>query len=482
METLMETQTYNYKVVRQFAIMTVVWGIVGMLVGVIIAAQLFAPSLNLAEVGPWFHFGRLRPLHTNAVIFAFGGCGLFATSYYVVQRTCNVRLFGGNILPAITFWGWQLVIVLAAITLPLGLTQGKEYAELEWPIDILIALVWVTYAVVFFGTIATRKIKHIYVANWFYGAFILAVALLHIVNNLSVPAGLMKSYPIYSGAIDAMVQWWYGHNAVGFFLTAAFLGMMYYFVPKQAGRPVYSYRLSVVHFWALIFTYMWAGPHHLHYTALPDWTQSLGMVLSLILFAPSWGGMINGIMTLSGAWHKLRTDPILKFLVVSLSFYGMSTFEGPMMSIKTVNALSHYTDWTVGHVHSGALGWVGFITIGSIYYLIPRLWGKKEMYSTKLIEAHFWIATIGVVLYIASMWISGVMQGLMWGALNDDGTLTYSFVEAVKGSMPFYMIRFFGGLLYLSGMVLMAYNVYRTVVSGKAVDAEIPAVSQTQHH
>ncbi|MFV2029314.1 MULTISPECIES: cytochrome-c oxidase, cbb3-type subunit I [Neisseria] len=478
----METQTYNYKVVRQFAIMTVVWGIVGMLVGVIIAAQLFAPSLNLAEVGPWFHFGRLRPLHTNAVIFAFGGCGLFATSYYVVQRTCNVRLFGGNILPAITFWGWQLVIVLAAITLPLGLTQGKEYAELEWPIDILIALVWVTYAVVFFGTIATRKIKHIYVANWFYGAFILAVALLHIVNNLSVPAGLMKSYPIYSGAIDAMVQWWYGHNAVGFFLTAAFLGMMYYFVPKQAGRPVYSYRLSVVHFWALIFTYMWAGPHHLHYTALPDWTQSLGMVLSLILFAPSWGGMINGIMTLSGAWHKLRTDPILKFLVVSLSFYGMSTFEGPMMSIKTVNALSHYTDWTVGHVHSGALGWVGFITIGSIYYLIPRLWGKKEMYSTKLIEAHFWIATIGVVLYIASMWISGVMQGLMWGALNDDGTLTYSFVEAVKGSMPFYMIRFFGGLLYLSGMVLMAYNVYRTVVSGKAVDAEIPAVSQTQHH
>ena len=478
----METQTYNYKVVRQFAIMTVVWGIVGMLVGVIAAAQLFAPALDLSNIGPWFHFGRIRPLHTNAVIFAFGGCGLFATSYYVVQRTCNTRLFGGNFLPAFTFWGWQLVIVCAVILLPLGYTQGKEYAELPWPVDILITLVWVAYAVVFFGTIAKRKIKHIYVANWFYGAFILAVALLHIVNNLVVPSGLFWSYPIYSGAIDAMVQWWYGHNAVGFFLTAAFLGMMYYFVPKQAGRPVYSYRLSVVHFWALIFTYMWAGPHHLHYTALPDWTQSLGMVLSLILFAPSWGGMINGIMTLSGAWHKLRTDPVLKFLVVSLSFYGMSTFEGPMMSIKTVNALSDYTDWTVGHVHSGALGWVGFVTIGSMYYLIPRLFGTKEMYSTKLVELHFWVATVGVVLYISSMWISGVMQGLMWGALNTDGTLTYSFVESVKQSMPFYMIRFAGGLLYLSGMIVMAYNVYRTVIMGKPVDAVIPAVAQSEHH
>ncbi|WP_027008914.1 cytochrome-c oxidase, cbb3-type subunit I [Conchiformibius kuhniae] len=478
----METQTYNYKVVRQFAIMTVVWGIVGMLVGVIAAAQLRWPELNLSQIGPWFHFGRIRPLHTNAVIFAFGGCGLFATSYYIVQRTCNVRLFGGNILPAITFWGWQLVIVLAAITLPLGYTSGKEYAELEWPIDILIAVIWVIYAIVFFGTIATRKIKHIYVANWFYGAFILAVALLHIVNSLAVPAGPMKSYSVYSGAIDAMVQWWYGHNAVGFFLTAAFLGMMYYFVPKQAGRPVYSYRLSVVHFWALIFTYMWAGPHHLHYTALPDWTQSLGMVLSLILFAPSWGGMINGIMTLSGAWSKLRTDPILKFLVVSLSFYGMSTFEGPMMSIKTVNALSHYTDWTVGHVHSGALGWVGFVTIGSIYYLIPRLFGRREMYSVKLIDAHFWIATIGVVLYITSMWISGVMQGSMWSQLNPDGTLTYSFVQSVSASMPYYAIRALGGLLYLSGMFLMAYNVYRTIAAGKPVDAQIPAVTPIQHH
>ncbi len=476
----METQTYNYKVVRQFAVMTVVWGIVGMLVGVIIAAQLYMPVLNLTEIGPWFTFGRLRPLHTNAVIFAFGGCGLFATSYYVVQRTCNVRLISDK-LAAFTFWGWQLVIVSVAITYPLGLTFGKEYAEAIWPIKLLIAIVWVVYAIVFFGTIAIRKNKHIYVANWFYGAFILAVALLHIVNGLSVPATWTRSYPIYAGAVDAMVQWWYGHNAVGFFLTAAFLGMMYYFVPKQAGRPVYSYRLSVVHFWALIFTYMWAGPHHLHYTALPDWTQSVGMVFSIILFAPSWGGMINGIMTLSGAWHKLRTDPILKFLVVSLSFYGMSTFEGPMMAIKTVNALSHYTDWTIGHVHSGALGWVGFITIGSIYYLLPRLFGQTSMHSTKLIEAHFWIATIGVVLYIAAMWIAGVMQGLMWRALNDDGTLTYAFIDSIKATMPYYLIRLVGGILYLSGMLIMCYNMIKTIQAGKPVDAEIPNTSISQH-
>ncbi|QZA79695.1 cytochrome-c oxidase, cbb3-type subunit I [Deefgea piscis] len=471
----MENQaTYNYKVVRQFAIMTVVWGIVGMLVGVIIAAQMFWPELNF---GPYFHFGRLRPLHTNAVIFAFGGCGLFATSYYVVQRTCNVRLISDK-LAAFHFWGWQLVILLAAITLPLGYTQGKEYAELAWPIDILITVVWVCYAIVFFGTIAKRKVKHIYVANWFYGAFILAVALLHIVNSLVLPVwGTMDSYPIYSGAVDAMVQWWYGHNAVGFFLTAGFLGMMYYFVPKQAGRPIYSYRLSVVHFWALSFTYMWAGPHHLHYTALPDWTQSLGMVFSLILLAPSWGGMINGIMTLSGAWHKLRTDPILKFLVTALSFYGMSTFEGPMMAIKSVNALSHYTDWTVGHVHSGALGWVAMITIGSIYYLIPRLFGRDQMFSVKLIEVHFWMATLGTVLYIASMWIAGVTQGLMWSALNSDGTLAYSFIEAVKASYPYYFIRFLGGVMFLSGMLLMFYNVIRTISEGKAVDAPIPAVA-----
>ena len=463
--------TYNYKVVRQFAIMTVVWGIVGMLVGVIAAAQLVWPELNFAE---WFHFGRLRPLHTNAVIFAFGGCALFATSYYVVQRTGHTTLFAPK-LAQFTFWGWQLVIVLAAISLPLGFTQGKEYAELEWPIDLLIAVVWVSYAIVFFGTVATRRTSHIYVANWFFGAFILTVALLHIVNSMAIPVTLTKSYSAYAGVQDAMIQWWYGHNAVGFFLTAGFLGMMYYFVPKQAERPVYSYRLSVVHFWALIFTYMWAGPHHLHYTALPDWTQSVGMVFSLILLAPSWGGMINGIMTLSGAWHKLRTDPILKFLITSLSFYGMSTFEGPMMSVKTVNALSHYTDWTVGHVHSGALGWVAMVSIGSIYYLLPRMYGKTEMYSTKLITTHFWVATIGVVLYIASMWIAGVMQGLMWRATNPDGTLTYSFVESVKASYPFWSIRLLGGVLFLGGMFIMFYNMLKTISGRQAYDAPVVA-------
>jgi len=468
--------TYNDKVVRQFAVMTVIWGIVGMLVGVIIAAQLVWPELNM---GPWLHFGRLRPLHTNAVIFAFGGSALFATSYWCVQRTSHARLWGGPLVP-FTFWGWQIVIVLAAITLPLGITTSKEYAELEWPIDILITLVWVSYALVFFGTIAVRKVSHIYVANWFFGAFIIAVALLHIVNSMEVPVSLTKSYSMYSGVQDAMIQWWYGHNAVGFFLTAGFLGMMYYFVPKQAGRPVYSYRLSVVHFWALIFTYMWAGPHHLHYTALPDWTQSVGMVFSLILLAPSWGGMINGIMTLSGAWHKLRDDPILKFLITSLSFYGMSTFEGPMMSIKTVNALSHYTDWTVGHVHSGALGWVAMVSIGSIYYLLPKLFGKSEMYSTKLVTAHFWIATIGTVLYIASMWIAGVMQGLMWRAVNADGTLAYSFVESVKGSYPFWAIRWLGGVLFLSGMLIMAYNMFKTMAGGKVQD--LPVVAPVGHH
>ena len=465
--------TFNYRVVRQFSIMTVVWGIVGMLVGVVVAAQLLWPDLTYGI--PWLSYGRLRPLHTNAVIFAFGGSALFASSFYVVQRTCQVRLFSDG-LAAFVFWGWQAVIVLAAITLPLGFTSGKEYAELEWPIDILITIVWVAYAIVFFGTIFLRKTPHIYVANWFFGAYILTIAILHIVNNAEVPVSFwpMKSYSAYAGVQDAMVQWWYGHNAVGFLLTAGFLGMMYYFVPKQAGRPIYSYRLSVVHFWALIFTYMWAGPHHLHYTALPDWTQSLGMLFSLILLAPSWGGMINGIMTLSGAWHKLRTDPILKFLIVSLSFYGMATFEGPMMSIKTVNALSHYTDWGIGHVHAGALGWVAFISIGSMYYLIPRMFGKTEMWSVRLITAHFWIATIGVVLYIAAMWIAGVMQGLMWRATNPDGTLTYAFVESVKATYPFYAIRLLGGTLFLVGMLIMAYNVLRTAAGGKAVEAAIP--------
>ena len=465
---------YNYKVVKQFAIMTVIWGVVGMLVGVIVAAQLAFPDLT--PHWPFLSYGRLRPLHTNAVIFAFGGCALFATSYYVVQRTCHTRLFS-NGLAAFTFWGWQAVIALAAITLPLGMTSGKEYAELEWPIDLLIAVVWVAYAVVFFGTLFKRRIEHIYVANWFFGAFILTVAILHIVNSAALPVNMTKSYSAYAGVQDAMIQWWYGHNAVGFFLTAGFLGMMYYFMPKQAERPVYSYRLSIVHFWALIFTYMWAGPHHLHYTALPDWAQSLGMVFSLILLAPSWGGMINGVMTLSGAWHKLRTDPILKFLITSISFYGMSTFEGPMMSIKTVNALSHYTDWTVGHVHSGALGWVGMISMGAMYYLLPRLVGKREMHSVKAIEIHFWVATLGIVFYIAAMWIAGVMQGLMWRAVNPDGSLTYAFIESIKATYPYYSIRLLGGVLYLAGMLIMAWNMFMTIRQPKTVDARIPQVA-----
>jgi len=465
---------YNDKVVRQFAVMTVVWGVVGMLVGVYIAALLYWPDLNFNQ--PWLSYGRLRPLHTNAVIFAFGGSALFATSLYVVQRTCHARLISDK-LASFVFWGWQLVIVAAAISLPLGYTQGKEYAELEWPIDILITIVWVAYAVLYFGTIAKRKVKHIYVANWFFGAYIITIALLHIVNNIAIPAGAFKSYSVYSGAVDAMVQWWYGHNAVGFFLTTAFLGMMYYFVPKQAGRPIYSYRLSIVHFWALIAVYMWAGPHHLQYTALPDWAQSLGMVFSLVLLAPSWGGAINGILTLSGVWYKLRTDPILKFLIVSLSFYMMSTFEGPMMSIKTVNSLSHYTDWTIGHVHSGAIGWVAMISIGSIYAMLPRLLNLPKMYSVKLIDTHFWLHTIGLVVYIASMWIAGVTQGLMWRATDpENGTLVYSFVESLVATKPYYLFRLGGGLIVLSGMLLMGWNVFKTFRLAAASTAPQPVL------
>lgn len=466
-----DESTYNMQVVRQFAVMTVVWGIVGMSLGVLIAAQLAWPVLNFDT--PWFSFGRLRPLHTNAVIFAFGGSALMATSLYVVQRTCQTGLFMPN-LAKFVFWGWQAVIVSAVITLPMGFTSTKEYAELEWPIDILIAVVWIAYAAVFFGTIVKRKTSHIYVANWFYGAFIITIALLHIVNSMAVPVSMFKSYSMYAGAMDAMIQWWYGHNAVGFFLTAGFLGMMYYFVPIQAGRPVYSYRLSIVHFWALISIYMWAGAHHLHYSALPDWTQSLGMAFSLILIAPSWGGMLNGVLTLSGAWDKLRSDPIIRFLIVSLSFYAMATFEGPMMSIKTVNALSHNTDWTIGHVHSGALGWVAMITIGAIYVLIPRLFERQAMYSTSLINVHFWLATIGTVFYIVSMWISGITQGLMWRAVNSDGTLTYSFIESVVASWPMHVGRFIGGAIFLAGMFVMAYNVYMTIKREQPRD--LPAV------
>ncbi|MGE6390022.1 cytochrome-c oxidase, cbb3-type subunit I [Psychrobacter pacificensis] len=464
---------YEITIVRFFTIMAVVWGIVGMSLGVFIASQLAWPSLNFDI--PWLTFSHLRPLHTNAVIFAFGGCALFATSYYIVQRTCKTRLFAPY-LAWFTFWGWQAVIVSAVITLPLGLTSTKEYAELEWPIDILIALVWISYAIVFFGTLIKRKTSHIYVANWFFAAFIITIALLHIVNSMAIPVSAFKSYSLFSGATDAMVQWWYGHNAVGFYLTAAFLGMMYYFVPVQIGRPIYSYRLSIVHFWALIAAYMWAGGHHLHYSALPDWTQSLAMVFSIILFAPSWGGMINGVLTLSGSWDKLRTDPIIRFMIVALSFYAMSTFEGPMMSIKTVNALSHNTDWTVGHVHSGALGWVGMITIGSLYVLLPRVYNKPKMYSISLITTHFWLATAGTIFYIVSMWISGIGQGMMWLATNPDGTLVYSFVDTVEFSHFPYIGRAFGGFLYVSGMFVMAYNCYKTLKmpEGKPVDVADP--------
>jgi len=454
----------NMHVVRQFMLATVLWGVVGMTLGVILAAQLIWPELNFDT--PWLTYSRLRPLHTNAVIFAFGTSALMGTSIYIAQKTCHTNLISDK-LAAFVFWGWQLVIVLAVITLPLGMNMSKEYAELEWPVAIVLGIVWIAYLVLFFSTLARRTTEHIYVANWFLGAFIITIAILHVVNNLSVPVSLTKSYSIYSGAVDAMIQWWYGHNAVGFLLTAGFLGMMYYFVPKQADRPVYSYRLSIVHFWALIGLYIWAGPHHLHYTALPDWTQSVGMITSLILFIPSWGGMINGIMTLSGAWEKLRTDPTLRFLIISLSFYGMSTFEGPMMAIKSVNALSHYTDWTIGHVHSGALGWVGMITIGSLYHIIPILFNKKSMYSVKLINIHFWLATVGVIFYTVAMWISGVTQGLMWRAVNADGTLTYAFIEGLQASYPFYFMRLLGGLMYLSGMLIMAYNVIKTVSGTK---------------
>ncbi len=458
------TEQYDYEVIKKFAVMGVVYAVVGFLVGVLIASQLTWPDLNfgIAQLS----FGRLRPLHTSAVIFAFGGSVLFATSYYVVQRTCKARLFS-DFLSAVTFWGWNLVVVLVVITYPLGLTQGKEYAETIWPIDLLITVVWVAYLINFVGTLAKRKEPHIYVANWFYLAFIITVAMLHVVNNLAIPVNLTDSYPVFAGVRDAMVQWWYGHNAVGFFLTAAFLGLMYYFVPKQAERPVYSYRLSIVHFWALAFLYIWAGPHHLHYTALPDWASTLGMTFSLMLLLPSWGGMINGIMTLSGAWHKLRTDPILRFFVVSLSFYGMSTFEGPMMSIKSVNALSHYTDWTIGHVHSGALGWVAMVSFGALYHMIPRLWGTT-IHSVGLINLHFWLSTIGVVIYITAMWISGIMQGLMWRAYDQFGNLTYSFAETVEAMHPYYLIRTLGGVVFLLGALVMVYNVVMTIRNAPA--------------
>ena len=461
---------YNYRVVKQFTWAAIIFGVIGMLVGVIIAAQLRWPTLFGGI--DFLSYGRLRPVHTSGVIFAFGGNALFATSYYIVQRVCSVRLVSDKIA-AFSFYGYQAVLVLGVLSYVLGYSQSKEYAELPWLLDILLAVVWVAYAYVFFFTIGKRKEKHIYVGLWFYGAYIIAVAVLHIFNNLALPIDWLHSYPVYSGAVDAMAQWWYGHNAVGFFLTAAFLGMMYYFVPKRAGRPISSYRLSIGHFWALISIYMWAGPHHLHYTALPDWTQSLGMAFSVILWVPSWGGMINGMMTLSGAWNKLVTDPIIRFLFVALSFYGMSTFEGPMMAIKEVNALSHYTEWTVGHVHSGALGWVAMITMGSLYHMLPRLYGKTEMYSTRLIFVHFWLATIGIVLYVTSMWVAGIMEGLLWRETVADGSLTYSFIEILGKKYIFYFVRFLGGAFFLSGMCLMAYNCWKTVAGAKQPAAQL---------
>lgn len=471
-------QGYNDHIVRLFTLATIFWGIAGFAVGLVIALQLAFPVLNIE---PFLNFGRLRPVHTSAVVFAFGGNALFATSYYVVQRTCRVRLWNDG-LALFTFWGYQFFIVIAAVGYLLGVTQSKEYAEPEWYADLWLTVVWVAYLAVFMMTLIKRKEPHLYVANWFYLAFIITVAVLHLGNNISIPVELTgaKSYSLWAGVQSAMIQWWYGHNAVGFFLTAGFLGMMYYFIPKRAERPVYSYRLSILHFWSLIFIYIWAGPHHLHYTALPDWAQTLGMTFSIMLWMPSWGGMINGVMTLSGAWNKLREDPVLRFMIVSVAFYGMSTFEGPLMSIKAVNSLSHYTDWTIGHVHSGALGWVGFITFGALYYLVPKLWGRKELYSMKLVNMHLWIATLGIVLYISAMWVSGIMQGLMWRSYDDLGFLEYSFVESVMAMHPFYVIRALGGVLYLTGAGIMVYNFWRTIRGDVCLAEQAPSLNKIE--
>jgi len=471
-----DNETYDNDIVKFGVVAALFWGVAGMLVGVIIALQLAFPNIFYFADLPFTNFGRLRPLHTSAVIFAFGGNVLIATSFYVVQRTCKAKLAGG-LWPWFVFWGYQTFILVAGTGYLLGVTQGREYAEPEWYSDIWLTIVWVVYLLVFLATLWKRKEPHIYVANWFYLAMIVTIAMLHLVNNMAVPVSWtgIKSYSAMAGVQDALTQWWYGHNAVGFFLTAGFLAIMYYFVPKQANRPVYSYRLSIIHFWSLIFLYIWAGPHHLHYTALPGWAQTLGMTFSVMLWMPSWGGMINGLMTLSGAWDKLRTDPVLRMLVVSVAFYGMSTFEGPVMSVKAVNALSHYTDWTIGHVHSGALGWVGFVSFGAIYCLVPWLWKRGRLYSLSLVEWHFWISTLGIVLYITSMWVSGIMQGLMWRAYNEYGFLEYSFVETVAAMHPYYIIRALGGFMYLAGTLVMVYNVYRTIQGDVRKSEPLPA-------
>ena len=452
---------YDDDAIRWGVLATVFWGVIGFLVGLLIALQLVFPLLN---VEPWFSFGRVRPLHTSAVIFAFGGNILIASSFYVVQRTCRAQLAFPT-LARFVFWGYQLFIVLAATGYLLGITQSKEYAEPEWYVDLWLTLVWVAYLVVFVGTLARRKEPHIYVANWFYLSFIITIAMLHIVNNLAIPVSIFgsQSYVAFAGVQDALTQWWYGHNAVAFFLTVPFLAMMYYFVPKQAERPIYSYRLSILHFWSLIFLYIWAGPHHLHYTALPDWAQTLGMVFSVVLWMPSWGGMINGLMTLNGAWDKVRTDPIIRMMVMALAFYGMATFEGPLLSIKAVNSLSHYTDWTIGHVHAGALGWNGMISFAAVYYLTPRLWNRERLYSLRWVNWHFWLATLGIVFYAGSMWVAGITQGLMWREYGPNGYLVNSFVETVAALKPMYMLRAFGGILYVAGSFVMVANVWMTI-------------------
>ena len=463
---------YDDDIVRKFFIATVLWGAIGMLVGVTIALQLAWWPANLGL--PWTTFGRLRPLHTNAVIFAFGGNICFTGIYYSMQRLLKTRMWSDT-LSKVHFWGWQLIIVAAAITLPLGLSQSREYAELIWPIDVAITLIWVVFAINFFGTLAIRNVKHIYVAIWFYMSFVITIAVLHIVNAMAMPATFVRSYPLYSGMTDALVQWWYGHNAVGFFLTTPFLGLMYYFLPKAADRPIYSYRLSIVHFWGLIFLYIWAGPHHLLYSGLPEWAQTVGMVFSIVLLAPSWGGMLNGLLTLRGAWDRLRTDPILKFFVVGITFYGMSTFEGPMLSIRAVNGLAHFSNWIVGHVHSGALGWNGMITFGTLYWLVTRLWNRPLAFP-KLATQHFWLATIGIVIYTVAMWAAGLMEGLQWRAIGEAGQLANpTFIDIVHRLEPFYWLRLLGGLLYFIGMLMMAYNFWKTIRGSEPIEVEIPA-------
>lgn len=467
-----KSEFYHDRIVTALVMLSIVWAVLGMAAGVYVAAELVWPTLDFGE--PWLSFGRLRTVHTNVVIFGFGVSALMGTAFYSVQRTCHVPLF----LPRLAWFvcvAWQIILLLGGLSLLAGMTSGKEYAELEWPFDIAIALVWVCFGIVFFGTIAHRKIKPIYVSNWFYGGLIIVITMIHVVNSLAMPATLFKSYSLFAGAQDAILQWWYGHNAVGFLLTGGFLGMMYYFLPKQAERPIWSYRLSIIAFWAFTYSYIWAGPHHLHYSAIPEWVQTLAVVMSLILLAPSWATMINGIMTVSGAWHKLRTDPALKFIVLSLAFYGLATFEGPMMAIRSVNVVSHFTDWTIGHVHSGALGWNALITFGTFYFLVPRLVGR-ELYSVRLANIHFWLALAGTMLYVLAMWGAGVSQGLLWLSLDEFGELRYSFRDIMASMPPYYLLRLVAGLIFLSGAILMTFNLFKTISGARTIQVRPPAV------